>query len=142
MTTRKTIDLIRWTLVGKVMSLLLNMLSVMSNSVPPHGLYSPGNYIQYLVITSDGKESEKVICTYIDIYIYTKLNHFAVYQKLTQNCKSTVFIRKGKSTCCLVLSQIIWHGFFEQDQILRAFWHGPVVLQTFQTGPVSANLKV
>ena len=35
-------------------------------------LYSKGNYIQYLVITYNGKESE------------------AVYLKLTQCCKSTM----------------------------------------------------
>ena len=36
--------------------------------------YSTGNYIQYLVITYNGKESEKE-------YIYIKLDHFAVYLK-------------------------------------------------------------
>ena len=36
-------------------------------------LCSTGNYIQYLVITYNGKESEKE-------YIY--INNFAVYQKL------------------------------------------------------------
>ena len=43
-------------------------------------LYSTGNYIQYLVIINNGKESEK------NIY----LNHFAVHLKLTQYCKSTI----------------------------------------------------
>ena len=43
-------------------------------------LNSTGNYIQYLVITYNGKESEKE-------YIYIKLNHFAVYLK---HCKSTI----------------------------------------------------
>ena len=43
-------------------------------------LYSTGNYTQYLVITYNGKESEKKI-----------LNHFAVHLKLTQHCKSTLF---------------------------------------------------
>ena len=51
MTTRKTIALTRWTFVGKVMSLLFNMLStlviaslgrikpsVVSNSLQPHGM--------------------------------------------------------------------------------------------------------
>ena len=45
-------------------------------------LYSTGNYIQYLVITYNGKEYEKE-------YKYVQLNHFAVYLKLT-HCKSTI----------------------------------------------------
>ena len=28
---------------------------------------------------------------YISIYIFIKLNHFAVHLKLTQHCKSTIF---------------------------------------------------
>ena len=47
-------------------------------------LYRTGNYIQYPVINHNGKESEKE-------YIYVKLNHFAVYLKLTQHCKLTIF---------------------------------------------------
>ena len=39
-------------------------------------MYSTGNYIQYLVITYNGKESKKE-------YIYSLLNHFAVYLKIT-----------------------------------------------------------
>ena len=46
-------------------------------------LYSTGNYIRYPVINHNGKEYEKE-------YMYVKLNHFAVQQKLTQHCKSTV----------------------------------------------------
>ena len=42
-------------------------------------------YIQYPVINHNGKEYEK---EYIYIYIY--LHHFAVQQKLTQHCKSTI----------------------------------------------------
>ena len=45
-------------------------------------LYSTGNYIQYPVINHNGKEYEKE-------YIYIKLIHFAVQQKLTQR-KSTI----------------------------------------------------
>ena len=41
-------------------------------------LYSTGNYIQYLVITYSGKESEKKICI------------TESHLKLTQYCKSTV----------------------------------------------------
>ena len=53
-------------------------------------LYSTGNSTQYLVITYNGKESEKdykyiyiyiYIHTHIYMYIY-KLNHFAVHLKL------------------------------------------------------------
>ena len=40
-------------------------------------VYSTGNYIQY-------PEKE-----YVFLYIYK--NHFAVQQKLTQHCKSTIF---------------------------------------------------
>ena len=36
-------------------------------------LYSTGNYIQYLVITYKGKESEK---EYIFMYVYIYMNHF------------------------------------------------------------------
>ena len=38
------------------------------------------------------------MCVYIYIYIiyiYKKLNHFAVYLKLTQRCKSTIFQYKN-----------------------------------------------
>ena len=38
-------------------------------------LYSTGNSIQYPVINHNGKECEKYI------YIYTKLNQFAIKQK-------------------------------------------------------------
>ena len=52
-------------------------------------MYSTGNYIQYLVITYNGKESEKEYI-YIYIYIcmyYVQLNHFAVHLK---HCKATM----------------------------------------------------
>ena len=49
---------------------------------------STGNYIQHPVGDHNGKEYKKEdICT--PTYIY-KLNHFVVYQKLTQPCKSTI----------------------------------------------------
>ena len=50
-----------------------------NNNVP---LYSTCSYIQYPVINNNGKEYEK--------NIYVQLNHFAVQQKLTQYCKSTI----------------------------------------------------
>ena len=31
------------------------------------------------------------VCVYTYIYIYVQLIHFAVQQKLTQHCKSTIF---------------------------------------------------
>ena len=43
-------------------------------------LYSTGSYVQYPIINYNGKE-----------YIY--MNHFAVYQKLTQHCKSTTIFK-------------------------------------------------
>ena len=46
-------------------------------------LYSSGNYIQYLIVTSNEKESEKEYK-----YIY---NHFAVCLKLIQHCKLAIF---------------------------------------------------
>ena len=53
--------------------------------------YSTGNYTQCSVITYNGKE---YIYIYIYIYIHTHthiyMNHFAVYQKLTQHCKSII----------------------------------------------------
>ena len=45
-------------------------------------LYSTGDDIQYPVINHNGKEYEKSI--------YIKLNHFSVYQRLAQHCKSTI----------------------------------------------------
>ena len=46
-------------------------------------LYSTGNYIQYLIITYNGKKSKKE-------YTYITENHFDVHPKLTQQCKSTI----------------------------------------------------
>ena len=46
-----------------------------------------GNYIQYLLITYDGKESEKKMCN----------NHFAVHLKLTQYYKSIILQLKNRN---------------------------------------------
>ena len=54
-------------------------------------LYSTGNYIQYPLIKHNGKEYEKE-------YTYRYNNHFAVHQKLTQYCKSTIPQLKKKGT--------------------------------------------
>ena len=51
-------------------------------------LYSTGNFSQYPVINHNGKEYKK------RMYIYVQLNHFAVQQKLTQHCKSTILQQK------------------------------------------------
>ena len=53
-------------------------------------LYNTGNCIQYLVITYNGKESEKEYMYYICIYIYGTESLCLVHQKLTQHCKSTI----------------------------------------------------
>ena len=33
---------------------------------------------------------KECVCVYIHTHIYIKLNHFAIQQKLTQHCKSTI----------------------------------------------------
>ena len=48
-------------------------------------LYSPGNSTQYPVMTYVGIVSKKEL-----IYVYIWLIHFAVQQKLTQHCKTTI----------------------------------------------------
>ena len=48
-----------------------------------------GNYIQYLAITYNEKE-------YIHIHTHIYINHFAIHQKLTQHCKSTILQLKKK----------------------------------------------
>ena len=48
-------------------------------------LYSTGNSTQYSVLAYLGKESKKEW-----IYVYVYLIHFAVQQKLTQHCTSTI----------------------------------------------------
>ena len=56
-------------------------------------LYNTWNSTQFSVMTYMGTESKKKsghMCIYINIYIYKKLIHFAVQQKLIQYCKSTI----------------------------------------------------
>ena len=48
-------------------------------------LYSTGNSSQYSVMAYMEKESKKEW-----IYVHIKLIHFAVQQKVTQHCKSTI----------------------------------------------------
>ena len=108
MATGKTIALTRWTFVGKVMSLLFNMLSRLVITFLPRSkhllilwLQSPSAMIveppkiQSLIIftiypsciTYSRKEYEKEY-----MYMY----HFALQQKLTQHCKSTILQLKKK----------------------------------------------
>ena len=54
-------------------------------------LYGTENCIQYLVITYNGKESEN---------IYIQQDHFAIYQKLTQHCKSAMLVTQSCPTLC------------------------------------------
>jgi len=60
MTTGKTIALTRQTFVGKVMSLLLNMLSRLVITFLPRSKCLLISWLRYLVITCNGKESEKI----------------------------------------------------------------------------------
>ena len=53
-------------------------------------LYSTGNSFQCSVMTSMGMESRREW-----IYVYVWLIHFAVQQKLTQHCKSTILQLKN-----------------------------------------------
>ena len=53
-------------------------------------LHSTGNCIHYSIINHNGKEYEKQ-------YLYTYLNHFAIYLKLTKHCKSTSIKKKSVS---------------------------------------------
>ena len=55
-------------------------------------MYSTGNSTQYSVITYMQKESEKEL-GYVCVCV-NKLNHFAVYLKLTQYYKSSIFWKK------------------------------------------------
>ena len=47
-------------------------------------LYSKGNYVQSLELEQDGRQYIK------KMYMYVWLGHFAVLQKLTIHCKSTI----------------------------------------------------
>ena len=73
-------------------------------------LYSTENYIKYLVITHNGKESEKV---YLSIYLLTplpRLNHFAVHLKRTRHCKSTILQKTKPKKKNSALSGM-WQGW-------------------------------
>ena len=58
-------------------------------------IYSTGNYIQYLIITYNEKESEKehiLVCVYVCVCVRVQLNHYAAHLKLTQCCESTTAV--------------------------------------------------
>ena len=55
-------------------------------------LHSTVNCIHYSIINHNGKEYEKQ-------YLYTYLNHFAIYLKLTKHCKSTSIKSVSQSSC-------------------------------------------
>ena len=54
--------------------------SIRKTDNPQNLLISTGNYIQYLVISYNGKESEKEYIHKFS-YIYMRLSHLAVHQK-------------------------------------------------------------
>ena len=61
-------------------------------------LYSTGNYTQYLVITYNGKESEKeYIYMYIHIYIYIRICIY-IY----------IYIYITESLCCTPETRTTW----------------------------------
>ena len=58
--------------------------------------YDTGNWVQSLGLEHDGGWYEKKnVYIYMYIYIHIYIGHFAVQQKLAQNCKPTI-IKKCK----------------------------------------------
>ena len=62
-------------------------------------MYSTGNYIQYVVITYNGKNFEKEYIYYIYLYLYLYISPvlLAMYWKVTQHCQSTAFSFKKET---------------------------------------------
>ena len=91
--------------------------------------------IQYFIINCEGKVFGKeyiyihiYIFIYIFIYIYICLNHFIVYLKQTQHCKSimllknhkkTVFDETGKINAILKNSFILWWVLQKKHRVTR-----------------------
>ena len=72
MTTGKTIALTKWTLVGKVMSLLFNVLSRLVIALLPRG--KPLNFMAAVTIHSGLRAQENKICHYFHFFpIYLPL---------------------------------------------------------------------
>ena len=67
MTTGKTISLTRWTIVGKLMSLLLNMLSrfVIDFSFKEQTSF---NFMAAVTVHSDFRAQEEAICHYVHFF--------------------------------------------------------------------------
>ena len=66
MITRKTIALTRWTFVGKVMSLLFNMLSRLVIAFLPKS--KPLNFIAAVTICSDFGDQENIVYRYFHLF--------------------------------------------------------------------------
>ena len=108
MTTGKTIALMRQIFVGKVMSLLFNMLSRLVITFLPRSKHLLISWLQSPtgVILEPPKIESLTIVTispscitysrkeYEKEYMY--MYHFALEQKLTQHCKSTILQLKKK----------------------------------------------
>ena len=74
-------------------------------------LYGTGNYIQNPVIKHNGKE-----------YIYVQLNHFAVHQKLTQHCKSTI-LQLQKIWVLVLLLRKMYASYIDFIEISATQFH-------------------
>ena len=64
MTTGKTIALTRWIFVGRVMSLLYNMLSRFAIAFLPRGKQVSLNFMAAVIIYSDFGAQENEVCHY------------------------------------------------------------------------------
>ena len=69
-----------------------------------------GKYIQYPIINYHGKNLTKDIYIYVCECVCVQLNHFAVYQKLTQYYKLTILQLKSTSVYYILY---IKHGELE-----------------------------
>ena len=62
----------------------------------------------------------KYTCVYVySVYIYVSLNHFPVYQKLTQHCKSTIFQFKKRKWGKKYTKNYAWISTYTVDIIHR-----------------------
>ena len=68
MTTRKTIALTRWTFVGKVMSLLFNMLSRVGHNFSSKEQAS-SNFMATVTICSDFAPPQKKVCQFPHLFV-------------------------------------------------------------------------
>ena len=99
MTTGKTIALTRWTFIGKVMSLLFNMLSrLVIIGYLVKGFFSPFALLFYL------KEGWKCTCLFVYIFRVSlgPLANCRIYQTLW-NCSPNNW--SNSHSCCLIFNQ-------------------------------------